>query len=228
MRTSNRSVDKPEGRRARGRPVKTEEDRAEIRNRILAATAAAYGETGYHGLSVQAVLEKADLSRPTFYKYFSNVDEPLQAVIALAHHGLVERFRKQIPAEAAIEEKMIRAVDLYLEWGKSLGPLLRPFYIELHDPLSPVSKLRPQVLQRISELCVKTLESSGLRLQNSLMIELMVTGIEFLGYRYHLDRSSGKITRAMINDAILRLTACAVAQPKELSAWSKPRAGRKR
>lgn len=215
MRASNRSAGNSENPRGRGRPVKTEEDRAEIRNRVLAATASAYAESGYHGLSVQAVLDKAGLSRPTFYKYFSNVDEPLEAVIALAHHGLVERLRKEIPSEAGIEEKMTCAVDLYLDWGKSLGPLLRPFYIELHDPLSPVSRLRPQVLQRISELCIKTLESNGFTLQNPLMVELMVTGIEFLGYRYHLERSSGKVTRAMINDAILRLVACAVARPTE-------------
>jgi TetR/AcrR family transcriptional regulator len=207
---SNRPVP-PAPQRPRGRPVKTEADQAEIRNRILEATAAAYGETGYHGLSVKAILEKADLSRPTFYRHFSNVDEPLRQVILDAHKGLVDRLINRIPADAGIHDKMARAVELYLEWAKSLGPLLRPFYIELHDPHSPVSELRPQVLARIGELYTKTLEASGVKVQSKLLVELMLTGIEFLGYRYYLERGKGRITLAMIKDAMLRLMVSTLA-----------------
>ncbi|WP_420476957.1 TetR/AcrR family transcriptional regulator [Noviherbaspirillum sp. ST9] len=199
--------------RPRGRPTKSEADQAEIRNRLLNATAAAYGETGYHALSVKAILEKAELSRPTFYRHFSNVDEPLRLVIAGAHHGLVDRLVTRIPAEAPIEQKMAHAVELYLDWAKSMGPLLRPFYVELHDPYSPVSELRPQVLARIVDLYTKTIESSGAKVQSRLLVELMVTGIEFLGYRYYLERGKGRITLAMIKDAMWRLMACTLAEP---------------
>lgn len=200
--------------RPRGRPIKSEADQAEIRNRILDATAAVYGETGYHALSVKAILEKAGLSRPTFYRHFSNVDEPLRLVISAAHHGLVDRLVSRIPADAGINEKMTRAVELYLEWAKAMGPLLRPFYVELHDPHSPVSELRPQVLARIVDLYMKTLESSGAKVQSRLLVELMVTGIEFLGYRYYLERGKGRITLAMIKDAMIRLMACTLADPQ--------------
>lgn len=216
MRSGSHSKNGSAKPRPRGRPVKSEADQAEIRNKILDATAAAYGETGYHGLSVQAILEKADLSRPTFYKHFANVDEPVRLVIAQAHDGLVDRLRNQIPPDADIEEKMTRALTLYLEWGKSIGPLLRPLYIGLHDPLSPVSELRPQVLQRIGELYTKALELSGIKLKNPVLVELMITGIEFLGYRYHLEQSTGKVTLRMIKDAIVRLVACTVVEPDEL------------
>lgn len=211
MHTGSTQDERPA--KGRGRPSKSEADQAEIRNRILEATAAVYGETGYHALSVQAILEKAGLSRPTFYRHFRNVDEPVRLVIAQAHQGLVDRFVNQISPDAGIEEKMMRAVELYLDWGKSLGPLLRPFYVELHDPLSPVSKLRPHVLGRIGDLYIKTLETSGIKLQSRLLVELMVTGIEFLGYRYYFERSRGRITRAMIKDAMLRLMACTLERP---------------
>jgi AcrR family transcriptional regulator len=201
----------PPQSRPRGRPTKSEADQAELRNRILEATAAAYGETGYHGLSVKLILEKAGLSRPTFYRHFSNVDEPLRQVIIDAHMGLVDRLINRIPPEAGIDDKMQRAVELYLEWAKSLGPLLRPFYVELHDPHSPVSELRPQVLARIGDLYIKTLESSGVKVQSKLLVELMLTGIEFLGYRYYLERGKGRITLAMIKDAMLRLMVSTLA-----------------
>ena len=201
----------PQPPRSRGRPVKSDADQAAIRNRILAATAAVYGETGYHGLSVKLILEKAGLSRPTFYRHYSNVEDPLRQVILDAHSGLVDRLVNRIPPDAGIDDKMQRAVELYLEWAKSLGPLLRPFYVELHDPHSPVSELRPQVLARIGELYIKTLESSGVKVQNKLLVELMLTGIEFLGYRYYLERGKGRITLPMIKEAMLRLMASTLA-----------------
>jgi AcrR family transcriptional regulator len=194
----------------------------ELRNKILDATVTAYGELGYHGVTVQAILEKAGLSRPTFYRHFSNCDEPVRIAIARAHDGLVERLVNRIPADADIEEKMKRAVTLYLEWGKSIGPLLRPLYIELHDPMSPVSELRPQVLRKIGDIYTKMLQMSGFKVQNPLLVELMMTGIEFLGYRYHFGQSAGKVTRPMINDAISRLMACVLAQPD--ASIKKPKA----
>ena len=223
MRSANPRQSSADNPRPRGRPAKSEADQAEIRDRILDATAAAYGESGYHALSVKAILEKAELSRPTFYRHFSNVDEPLRLVIARAHQGLVDRLVNRIPPEASIDDKMARAVELYLEWAKSLGPLLRPFYVELHDPHSPVSELRPQVLSRIGELYMKTLEASGAKVQSKLLVELMVTGIEFLGYRYYLERSKGRITLPMIKDAMLRLMSCTLTEQRGVPRREKRR-----
>jgi AcrR family transcriptional regulator len=209
--------------RQRGRPVKSESEQAELRNRILDATAAAYGELGYHALTVQAILEKAGLSRPTFYRYFANCDEPVRIIIAAAHADLVDRLVNQVPQDADIEEKMARAVALYLDWGKSIGPLLRPLYIELHDPRSPVSELRPQVLSKINDIYTKMLQASGFSLQSPLFIELMITGIEFLGYRYHFQQSAERVTRTMINEAIKGLMVSTIAQSDSLSMHPKPR-----
>jgi TetR/AcrR family transcriptional regulator len=223
MSSASATTKRPDKARPRGRPNKTEADQAEIRNRILKATAEVYAETGYHGLSVKLILEKANLSRPTFYRQFSNVEEPLRLVIVAAHQGLIDSLRTEIPANASIEDKMERAVGLYLKWGKNIGPLLRPMYIELHDPLSPASELRQQVLHRMGELYTKALEKNGSRLHSPLMTDLMVTGIEFLGYRYHLEQKSGKITLGMIKEVMLKLMHCTVLPPKTVPTQKKIR-----
>lgn len=208
----------PEKPRTRGRPSKSDADQAQIRNRILDATAEAYAETGYHGLSVRAILLKAGLSRPTFYRHFSNVEEPARLMIIRAHQGLLDRLTQYIPTEAGIEEKMEMAIELYLEWVDSVGPLLRPFYVELHDPLSPVSELRQNVLARVAELYTKAVEASGRKLQNRLLVDLMLTGVEFLGYRYHLDAAKNAASLEITKDAMLRLVACTMEKPE---AWLK-------
>lgn len=194
--------------RRRGRPVKTEAGQAALRERIIQSTAAVYAETGWHKLSVQAVLQHAGLSRPTFYRHFANIEEPLRLVISRAHQDLLDRYCGGIAPDAGLEDKMLKAVEIYLDWCEAQGGLLRPFFIELHDPLSPVSALRPQALARIAEIYTKTLQARGVEVQNQLLVELMVTGIEFLGYRYHLERGSKNITVAMIKDAMLRLMHC--------------------
>jgi TetR/AcrR family transcriptional regulator len=222
------SENPPSKPRARGRPPQTESERIRLRDQIISATAAAYAETGYHGLTVQSILDKAHLSRPTFYRYFSNVDEPVCVVIELAHRDLVDRLKNKIPPSADMETMMKHAVSLYLDWGKSVGPLLRPLYVELHDPMSPVSRLRPQVLQRIGELYAKSLQAHGLTMQSPLLIDLMITGIEFLGYRYHLERSSGRVTLDMLKDAGLRLMICTIAKQEDLLAQIRKRRARRK
>jgi TetR/AcrR family transcriptional regulator len=196
--------------RRRGRPARTETGQAALREQIISATAAVYAETGCHGLSVEAVLQHAGLSRPTFYRHFANVEAPLRLLVARAHQDLLDRYCDRIPAGAGLEEKMSTAVEMYLAWCEAQGGLLRPFFIELHDPSSPVSALRPQVLARIADIYTKTLQAEGLKVQNPLMVELMVTGIECLGYRFQLERLTGDITVAMIKDAMLCLMRCTI------------------
>lgn len=201
--------------RARGRPAKSEADHAEIRNRILAATEAVYADGGYHELTVQAILLKAGLSRPTFYRHFDNVDEPMRQVIQHAHQGLLDRLADRIPSDASVAEKMVSAIDFYLEWGTSIGALLKPFYIELHDPASPVSALRQEVLARIGDFYVKTMKYSGTPPRNRLLVDLMITGVEFLGFRYHLETRRDAAALRLTRDAMLRLMACTFDNPEQ-------------
>ncbi|HEY0844950.1 MAG TPA: TetR/AcrR family transcriptional regulator [Noviherbaspirillum sp.] len=205
----------PVATRSRGRPVKSEADQAAIRNRILDAAEAAYAEGGYHELTVQAILLKAELSRPTFYRHFSNVDEPIQQVILRTHQGLLDRLAARIPRDASVAEKMVNAIDFYLDWCKNIGVLLKPFYNELHDPVSPVSSLRQDVLARIGDFYVKTMTYSGNPPRNRLLVDLMVTGIEYLGYRFYLETRRDAAALRTTRDAMLRLMACTFDNPEQ-------------
>lgn len=201
--------------RARGRPVKSEADQAEIRNRILAATEAAYANGGYHELSVRAILLNARLSRPTFYRHFSNVDDPIRQVIQRTHQGLLDRLAARIPRDASVAEKMVSAIDFYLDWCKSIGGLLKPLYRELHDPVSPVSSMRQDVLGRIGDFYVKTMTYSGHPPRNRLLVDLMISGIEFLGYRFYLETRRDAAALRDTRDAMLRLMACTFDNPEQ-------------
>jgi AcrR family transcriptional regulator len=72
--------------------------RAIQRERLLAGMLRAVSEHSYRSTNVQDVIERAGVSRPTFYEHFSNKDDCFLA----AYDTCAERLRDQI-AEAAAE-----------------------------------------------------------------------------------------------------------------------------
>ncbi len=68
------------------------------RERLLAAMLRATAELGYREVSVQDVLERAGVSRPTFYEHFENKED----CFLVAFDAAVTRLRERL--EAAAEE----------------------------------------------------------------------------------------------------------------------------
>jgi AcrR family transcriptional regulator len=78
----------------RGRPKKTIEEIESIRKNLLMATSQIFGDCGSQGTTVAKIIQSANVSRPTFYKYFTNANEPLELVIEQANIRLVEKIKK--------------------------------------------------------------------------------------------------------------------------------------
>jgi AcrR family transcriptional regulator len=115
------------------------------RERLLAAMLRATGELGYREVSVQDVLDRAGVSRPTFYEHFENKEACFLAAFDKAATGLRERL------EAAAED----GGDWRERLRLSLEELLR-FVAE--DPDAAISLIVdgraacPPALQRRDEL----------------------------------------------------------------------------
>jgi AcrR family transcriptional regulator len=132
----------------RGRPPQTTEQAEKAKARITEATIAVFTDSGSRGLSVTRIIDHAGISRPTFYRYFTNATEPLHAVLEASNDHLITGIR------AALEKTTIEAtpqlstylIDAYMAWARSHGPMLRSLFAELHDPASPVSAYREQAL----------------------------------------------------------------------------------
>src|SRR3954453_24037732 len=80
------------------RSLPSELVRAVQRERLLAAMLRAAAELGYRELSVQDVLDRAGVSRPTFYEHFENKEDCFLAAFDVASARLCERL------ETAAEE----------------------------------------------------------------------------------------------------------------------------
>jgi AcrR family transcriptional regulator len=85
--------------------------RAVQRERLLAAMLRATAELGYREVSVQDVLDRAGVSRPTFYEHFGNKE----ACFLAAFDSAASRLRRQLEAAAEEGEGWRRRLRLSLE-----------------------------------------------------------------------------------------------------------------
>jgi AcrR family transcriptional regulator len=203
-RVATRRSPSPSPRR-RGRPPLRPEEREVVRQRLLEATRAVFTRVGYHDLSVDLVVAEAGLSRPTFYKHFRNAEEPLDLVIQDVNDRLIASLFAAVAAHTDRMEAIEAGLEAWRQWGEHLGPMLRPLFTELHDPHSPVSRHRHRTLTLLSSLFGRLAQVLGRPAPNPILVDTLLNGLEYLGYRFHLetprDAASWRESRA----AMLRL-----------------------
>lgn len=196
------STPKPRGR---GRPPQGPEAENAIRQRLLDATRTVFTRVGYHGLSVELVSAEAGFSRPTFYKHFRNTDEPIAIVIqSINDHliaGLLGAVAEQRDPFAALEA----GLNAWRRWGDDLGPMLRPLFAELHDPHSPACAHRKRTLGILAARLTELTANLGRQPPTRVQVDALLNGVEYLGYRFHLETPRDDAHWKQTRDAMLRL-----------------------
>jgi len=154
------------------------------RERLLAAMLRATAQLGYRELSVQDVLERAGVSRPTFYEHFDNKEGCFLAAFDTAATRLCQRL------EAAAEEGESGRARLRL----GLEELLRfvtddpdaamTLIVDARAACPPALLRRDELLDRFAS-CIDTqvrAESSGGTPPSAIAAAGIVGGIEALLY----------------------------------------------
>ena len=155
------------------------------RARILAAGRTVYGEQGMHGTTVQRILKVAGISRPTFYKYFASAPEVIDEIVQSCNTEVEGLFLKVFAQpQSAFYDYLPVALRGYLNWGRSLGPLMIARFRELHDVSSPVSRYRDAHNERIVMILHEAMQAHGRTPPDSLALKTLVQGIEHLGYQF--------------------------------------------
>jgi AcrR family transcriptional regulator len=141
------------------RPLKRRRDKLapdpDIRRTIVTATSEIVREQGVRGLSVAAVLDRAELSTRAFYRHFGSKDELVAAVFHEMAYAEERRLRRRMtkaasPVEAvaawidgrldlAFDEKIksdLRRLSLEAQSQMFAAPeLIQPAYQEMLTPL---------------------------------------------------------------------------------------------
>lgn len=202
-------------RRSRGRPPKTDIQIDEVRQRILNATKVVFAKMGYHGLTVELVLAEVNLSRPTFYRYFRSIEEPLDLVLTNMHQELANGLIRALLNAGPGENKLEAALLAWRDWGAAQGALIRPFYTEMHDIQSPVSRHRTKAIVAIAENLGILIESIGRIRPPAQELDILINCIEYIGLRYHLDTPGDPVAWKAARDIMMRVGFSLIASDKE-------------
>jgi AcrR family transcriptional regulator len=191
--------------RSRGRPPKSKADEETMKANIVSATIRAFAEHGYHNMTVDHVLANANISRPTFYKYFRQLEEPLSIASHHIHIDLIGRIKEALQADGDAILNAAAAFDVYVDWGKSLGEVLRPLYAEFYQTTSPISAFRLKTIDAIQKLIIETVVKSGRPKPTPLIIGLYTTGVEFIAFQYLLHSNQSEEAYAETRLTMFRL-----------------------
>ena len=177
----------PQVRRGRGRPPRTAAQTEAIRQQIQDAAARVFAEHGYHGVSVELILQASGLSRPTFYRYFPNAAEVIDRVLKEANDDLIAEVVSSVQRGDTPMAKVEEGLLAWRRWSERMGPLLKAIFAEIHNPNSPAAAHRQRVLDVIGSELNAAASALGRPPFDPLQIETFVIGVEYLGYRHHLD-----------------------------------------
>ena len=119
---------------------------AAARSQIIIGSVDVFLKFGLETATVQDLLNAAQVSRRTFYKYFKNKTDVIECVYELLVGMLLSRYRTFMSGAKSLNELIDTCVNLFFDYHESLGPLIRLFHEKAASSNSILTKHR-QALQ---------------------------------------------------------------------------------
>lgn len=155
------------------------------RTNIQLAAIPVFSIKGLEGTTVNDLLAAANVSRRTFYKYFSNKMEVFESIYQMAVSLLMARFAAMQP-QADSQQLWLRAmIALFFDYHLAVGPIIRLMQEEAMRSDSPLAVHRQHAHLQMQRLLVERVD--GNRAQRdpltyrALIWALEATSLELLG-----------------------------------------------
>lgn len=91
------------------------EHRSTTRGRILVAAIAVMSEQGMAAASMSAIAERAEVSRPTLYRYFPDIDHIMAAVVEAQFDAFRTALDVAVHDAGSAREKLRRVIDVHID-----------------------------------------------------------------------------------------------------------------
>src|SRR5580704_13161744 len=133
----------------------------ERRNQILEAAKHVFADAGYHGASIHAIIERADIARGTFYLYFESKSAVFSSILDQAmadlrrHMHRIEVDNPKIPPQLQLRAQVIDALE-YVVQDRPLAMLLLSAG---HTPDAEAAERLDQFFGEIRDLLRRAFES---------------------------------------------------------------------
>lgn len=129
---------------------------------------------GVEDTTVQDLLDAANVSRRTFYKYFKNKVEVLESIYEIAAGLLMSRFKAVKKQSVSLSDFVVSCVELFFDYHANLGPLIRMMTEEALRAGSPLAPRRAALLEQMVKLFDdRYFEDQGVRLDPKVYYSLI-------------------------------------------------------
>lgn len=145
---------------------------------ILVNSLLVFIEHGITEVTVQDLLDAAGISRRTFYKYFRNKIDVLESLYKLAVDVMVVRYKTRIAQASTVTQVAKVLVDVYFEYHRDLGPVIRMMQEEAMRSDSPLAPHRRAGLGIVVNIVNEELQRICGRRLDSLVIMALMSAME--------------------------------------------------
>lgn len=139
--------------------------RSFARTQILIHAMSVFNQHGLEETSVQDLLNAANISRRTFYKYFTSKLDVLESIFVLASKVMLARFESELPGTRSRDELLDRFVHIYFDYQFSVGRIVGIMLEESLRSASPLAPHRQRLLDKVVVLLQREFSRLGLPAQ---------------------------------------------------------------
>ena len=139
-----------------------ERAKQERRRQIMTAAKGVFAEAGYHGASIHAIIERAQIARGTFYLYFESKAAVFDAILDQAMAELRSRIHRievddktAPPPQQQLRDQILSTLD-YIVKDRPLATLLLSAG---HTPDAEAAERLDQFFGEVRSLLVRAMES---------------------------------------------------------------------
>jgi AcrR family transcriptional regulator len=179
-----------------------------VLDEIVRAAAAGFGEMGYRATTLEAIAERAGLSKVTLYRYVSSKEDLLSLVVERTIAAFRQGLRQIVEERRPADETLRRIVRYQVTLLAENLPFLTVFFSEesgLPAPMAAHAARAKREYDRTIERVVRDGMDSG-RLRATLPPTLVVFGIlGMCNWLHKWYRPSGPLGPAQIADVFVDL-----------------------
>jgi AcrR family transcriptional regulator len=142
-------------------PVDMDRGKLERRRQILEAAKEVFADAGYHGASINAIIEKAQIARGTFYLYFESKAAVFDSILDQAMADLRARLRRievedpaAPPPQVQLREQVAATLG-YVVGDRALATLLLQ---SAHTPEAEATERLDQFYGEVRRLIARAIE----------------------------------------------------------------------
>ena len=143
-------------------PDPSDRQKSERRRQIIEAAKAVFAEAGYHGASIHAIIERAQIARGTFYLYFESKAAVFDSILDEAMRELRARIKRidvetpnAVPPQQQLRDQVLATLE-YIVRDRALAILLMSAG---HTPDAEAAERLDQFFAEVRGLLERAMES---------------------------------------------------------------------